>query len=124
MQSMSRRGFATLANLSRLPNSYTHASTQYILGRICYTPKVTVFVHAAKMHTTRKHQNAAATAAAETTTEASEQKDGLITRFEDLARNGVIHRNVIDTITKSMKLETMTSVQSQTINEAAQGIDT
>lgn len=81
-------------------------------------------MHAAKIHTARQYQSAATAAAVNATTETSEQENGLINRFEDLARYGLINETVINTITQSMKLETMTAVQSQTINEAAKGIDT
>lgn len=46
-----------------------------------------------------------------------------VTRFEDLATRGLVHPNIVNTITKSMKLETMTDVQTRTINEALSGID-
>jgi ATP-dependent RNA helicase MSS116 len=57
--------------------------------------------------------------------EESEQvaQDGPVTRFKDLATRGLVHPNVINTITKQMKLETMTEVQTRTINEALSGTD-
>jgi ATP-dependent RNA helicase MSS116 len=59
------------------------------------------------------------------TQEESEQvaQDGPVTRFKDLATRGLVHPNVINTITKQMKLETMTEVQTRTINEALSGTD-
>jgi ATP-dependent RNA helicase MSS116 len=47
-----------------------------------------------------------------------------ITKFKELEERGLVHRNVVRTITDEMKLETMTEVQSRTINEALKGTDT
>lgn len=49
--------------------------------------------------------------------------DGPITEFRDLATRGLVHPNVVDTITKQMRLTTMTDVQTRTINEALLGTD-
>ena len=49
--------------------------------------------------------------------------DGPITRFEDLGTQAVVSQTVVDTITKDMGLETMTDVQSQTMNESLKGTD-
>lgn len=46
-----------------------------------------------------------------------------ITKFKELEERGLVHRNVIRTITNEMKLETMTEVQTRTINEALKGTD-
>ncbi|RAR01804.1 dead-domain-containing protein [Stemphylium lycopersici] len=50
-------------------------------------------------------------------------EDGLITKFQDLATKGLVHPNLINTITRQMKLTTMTDVQARTINEALSGVD-
>ena len=78
--------------------------------------------YAASIHTTRKLQSVAASV--EAITESPEYEDGPITRFEELAHRGLIHDTIIETVTKSMGLATMTPVQSQTIKEAVQGTDT
>ncbi|OAL06432.1 DEAD-domain-containing protein [Phaeosphaeriaceae sp. SRC1lsM3a] len=49
--------------------------------------------------------------------------DGPVTEFSELARRGLVHPNLINTITKQMKLTTMTDVQTRTINEALSGVD-
>lgn len=49
--------------------------------------------------------------------------DGPITEFSDLATRGLVHPNIINTITKQMRLTTMTDVQTRTINEALLGTD-
>ena len=47
----------------------------------------------------------------------------LATKFQDLADRKLVAPTVIKTITEDMKLETMTLVQSLTINETLKGID-
>lgn len=46
-----------------------------------------------------------------------------ITKFAELETRGVIHKNVVQALTRDMGLETMTDVQSATINEALKGTD-
>ncbi|KXT16448.1 hypothetical protein AC579_1776 [Pseudocercospora musae] len=46
-----------------------------------------------------------------------------LTKFADLGSSGVLHNNVVRTLTEDMGLETMTEVQSKTINEALKGQD-
>ncbi|KAF7195916.1 ATP-dependent RNA helicase, mitochondrial [Pseudocercospora fuligena] len=46
-----------------------------------------------------------------------------LTKFADLGSSGVLHDNVVRTLTKEMGLETMTEVQTKTINEALKGQD-
>ncbi|CAI6327274.1 unnamed protein product [Periconia digitata] len=53
----------------------------------------------------------------------TESDDKLVTKFKDLALRGLVHPNVINTITRSMRLDTMTDVQTRTINEALSGVD-
>ena len=48
---------------------------------------------------------------------------GPITKFKELAERGLVCQTVVDTLTKDMGLETMTEVQSKTINETLKGID-
>ncbi|ESZ93431.1 hypothetical protein SBOR_6173 [Sclerotinia borealis F-4128] len=54
---------------------------------------------------------------------AVEQEPQVITRFDDLTKYGLVHPNVINEITNGMKLETMTEVQTLTINQALKGAD-
>ncbi|KAK6220417.1 DEAD/DEAH box helicase [Colletotrichum tabaci] len=65
--------------------------------------------------------DAAAAAVAEPAVETKEPS-GLTTKFEDLNKLGV-HQNLVDTITRGMKYENMTSVQSMTIEPALKGMD-
>lgn len=46
-----------------------------------------------------------------------------ITKFKELAEQKLVSETVVSTLTQSMKLETMTPVQSQTINETLKGTD-
>jgi ATP-dependent RNA helicase MSS116 len=46
-----------------------------------------------------------------------------ITKFADLSKQSLVHDNVIKAITRNMGLETMTEVQSATINQALKGTD-
>lgn len=48
---------------------------------------------------------------------------GPITMFHELADRGMVSSVVVNTMTEKMKLETMTEVQSQTINESLKGVD-
>jgi ATP-dependent RNA helicase MSS116 len=49
--------------------------------------------------------------------------DEPVTEFSELARRGLVHPAIINTITKQMRLTTMTDVQTRTINEALSGVD-
>lgn len=71
----------------------------------------------AGFHSSAQWQQVAA-AAADT-----QPSDGPVTEFSELARRGLVHPNLINTITKQMKLTTMTDVQTRTINEALSGVD-
>ncbi|PVI04118.1 DEAD-domain-containing protein [Periconia macrospinosa] len=66
---------------------------------------------------------AAAEAEAEAVEDEYEPNNGPVTKFKDLALRGLVHPNLVNTITNSMKLETMTDVQTRTINEALSGVD-
>ena len=49
--------------------------------------------------------------------------DGYVTKFHELADRNMVCGTVVNTITQGMQLETMTLVQSMTINETLQGVD-
>ncbi|KAH0541456.1 hypothetical protein FGG08_004065 [Glutinoglossum americanum] len=48
---------------------------------------------------------------------------GPIAQFQQLADQGLVNRNIIQTITKELRLETMTEVQSMTIRDSLSGHD-
>lgn len=52
---------------------------------------------------------------------ASDESEPTLSRFEDLS--ATIDQNVLDALTKDMKLEIMTEVQQRTLTEALSGID-
>jgi ATP-dependent RNA helicase MSS116, mitochondrial len=43
--------------------------------------------------------------------------------FEDLRTHGLVNTVLVDTLTRDMRLETMTEVQSKTIRESLSGAD-
>ncbi|KAI9658012.1 MAG: hypothetical protein M1821_002672 [Bathelium mastoideum] len=49
--------------------------------------------------------------------------NGPITKFHELSTRGLVHNNVVRTITDEMRLETLTPVQTMTIEEGLKGID-
>lgn len=79
----------------------------------------------AGFHNSAKWQQvAAAEQQADHETESNAPKsNGPITQFQDLADKGLVHPNIIDVVTKSMRITTMTDVQTRTINEALSGVD-
>ncbi|CAO2655620.1 Nn.00g044230.m01.CDS01 [Neocucurbitaria sp. VM-36] len=50
-------------------------------------------------------------------------EEGPVTEFKELATRGLVHPNLVNTITNQMRLTTMTDVQARTINEALSGVD-
>ncbi|KAF2659938.1 DEAD-domain-containing protein [Lophiostoma macrostomum CBS 122681] len=85
------------------------------------TPRVVSNVAVAAFHRSAKwRQNAAV---AEGSEQIYEANDGPVTKFADLGKRGLVHPAVIRTITDKMNLETMTDVQTRTINEALSGVD-
>ena len=109
-----------------LPKSFGSLSSSRFAGvRLAVSgdaPKLAVGSNQASirsLHQTTLAQQQAATQ------ERTEQNNGdpVITRFDDLEARGIVHRNVVRTITGPMGLETMTEVQTKTINEALKGTD-
>lgn len=72
----------------------------------------------------RSYSTETATAAAQQAPEAERgaQAPGLVTRFSELEPVGV-HKNLVESLTKGMRYENMTSVQSMTIVPALAGKD-
>lgn len=50
-------------------------------------------------------------------------RDELVTRFAELGERKMVCKTIVDTVTRTMGLETMTHVQTLTINETLKGID-
>lgn len=57
------------------------------------------------------------------TSDPSSHDNAPITNFRELQERGIVHPNVVRAIVKDMGLDTMTDVQSATINQALQGTD-
>lgn len=74
----------------------------------------------AGFHNTTKWQQSHA---AQAEADQASGDDAVVTEFADLATRGLVHPNIVNTITKQMRLTTMTDVQTRTINEALSGID-
>ncbi|KAF1956974.1 DEAD-domain-containing protein [Byssothecium circinans] len=62
-------------------------------------------------------------AAAEAAQQQQDVNDAPVIQFKDLALRGLVHPNIVNTITDKMNINTMTDVQSRTINEALSGVD-
>ncbi|KAH8730829.1 P-loop containing nucleoside triphosphate hydrolase protein [Phaeosphaeriaceae sp. PMI808] len=77
-------------------------------------------INTAGFHHSAKWQQVAA---AEADTEQAPESNEPIEKFSDLAKLGLVHPNIINVITKQMRLTTMTDVQIRTINEALSGND-
>jgi ATP-dependent RNA helicase MSS116 len=105
-------------------------------SRAAWRPAVSVPEPAvAALHqTTRWQQNTAAyaveaeverqvNASRPPNTEIDNVADGPVTKFHELETRGLVHKNVIRTITQDMGFEAMTEVQSRTINQALKGSD-
>jgi ATP-dependent RNA helicase MSS116 len=60
---------------------------------------------------------------AEEAAEKNGDKQEIVTKFAELETSGLVHPNVVKTITRDMGLETMTEVQSATLHSALQGVD-
>ena len=50
-------------------------------------------------------------------------RHGPVTKFKDLSARGLVCQTVVETLTQDMRLETMTQVQSLTLNESLKGTD-
>ncbi|KAF2853264.1 DEAD-domain-containing protein [Plenodomus tracheiphilus IPT5] len=77
----------------------------------------------AGFHHSTQWQQVAAAEAQQTQAEENIAHNGPVTTFKELKTRGLVHPNLIDTITNKMRLETMTDVQTRTINEALSGVD-
>ncbi|KAF2277119.1 DEAD-domain-containing protein [Westerdykella ornata] len=107
-----------VATASLSPRVIQLSATQASIASRRSAPRVNNILVAA-FHASARWRQAVATESA--TAEAAHEEP--ITKFADLAKRGLVHPNVIDVITKKMKLETMTDVQTRTINEALSGVD-
>lgn len=124
MQSIARRGFLPALATSVAYKQSFLVSRQCVLRSPTSTPVTARLSLISRLHGSPINRATTNMAVAPALPEALEGDTDLITRFEDLGTRGLIHQALIHTITQHMKLETMTPVQSQTINEALRGVDT
>ncbi|KAM0708652.1 hypothetical protein Q7P35_005304 [Cladosporium inversicolor] len=115
-----RRAFqtcaASLPKALSAPSSNLFANRALRFNRIVrsFQPTVTRSLHQSPL----LRDEAAAIPATE-----SEDVQPPLTKFQDLQDQGVLHRNIVKNMTEGMGLETMTEVQSKTINSAIKGTD-
>ncbi|KAL1604342.1 hypothetical protein SLS59_004139 [Nothophoma quercina] len=103
---------AVSSNVLRTPLARTSAALRIPSSRIANAS-------IAGFHSSAKWQQVAQEVEAEQTI----AEEGPATTFAELATRGLVHPNIVNTITKQMKIETMTDVQQRTINEALSGVD-
>jgi ATP-dependent RNA helicase MSS116 len=114
-----RRAFQTcsaaLPRAISAPSSNLFANRTLRFNRIVrsFQPTVTRSLHQSPL--LRDDSNIAATESADV--------QAPLTKFQDLQDQGIIHRNIVENMTKGMGLVEMTEVQSKTINSAIKGTD-
>jgi ATP-dependent RNA helicase MSS116 len=129
MFSACRRGPASISkiltrassNILRIPS--TRPSTLSISQATAKTLQEARLIHiSSKLRAAYQSTNAREYAEE---TQQTQQQDELepITQFAQLKELNMVHPNVINVITREMKIETMTEVQSATIHQGLQGSD-
>ncbi|KAJ4371365.1 hypothetical protein N0V83_004582 [Neocucurbitaria cava] len=96
----------------RVPLSQSSSALRLSSSRFANV-SISGFHHSAKWQQTQ----------AEAVAEEVIAEEGPVTEFKELASRGLVHPNIINTITGQMRLQTMTDVQTRTINEALSGVD-
>ncbi|KAK7539735.1 putative DEAD box RNA helicase hela [Phyllosticta citribraziliensis] len=118
-----------LASLRRCPAPLSRALTAATAGRVA--PRSTALVNSlarvsipssVSLRTLQSSSQLSQVEAAAAATQSNQQTQR-ISRFDDLATHGLVHPNIIKSITGDMGLETMTEVQTASINEALRGDD-
>ncbi|GAB7358691.1 hypothetical protein MBLNU230_g3920t1 [Neophaeotheca triangularis] len=105
-----------------LPSLNSTIPRHLAASRIVTRSAPRILVASRGLHQTRARLQDAAGAAQGEEAEAR-TVDAPITKFEELGSRGIIHPNIVNTLTKNMGMETMTEVQSATINQALKGND-
>lgn len=103
---------ALSSNILRTPLTRTSAALRIPSSHIA-NASVAGFHHSARWQQIAQEVDAAEVLA----------EDGPATTFAELSTRGLVHPNIINTVVKGMKIETMTDVQQRTINEALSGVD-
>ena len=140
MFSPCRRGSASLAKLARLPFASRSLDLPFLLRyRQAQLLKSCRYAPIRGISVSQCHGQTAATRASALEKAFDDEvnaqkppsdehnqettKHGPVTRFQELLDRGLVCETVVNTIVKDMGLETMTQVQSMTINETLKGID-
>lgn len=122
MLNITRRGPASISSILRAVTSAPRiASTRPSLLSASIRNPSAPFAVCRTLHVSSQLRNYAAAYQVESSDAAPEDKN--ITKFDELSEYGMVHPNVINAITQGMKINTMTEVQTETINQALQGID-
>ncbi|KAL0944374.1 dead box RNA helicase [Colletotrichum truncatum] len=100
----------------------TLRTTRPVVLKSIAQPSQTALRTPVSINAFRLYSTEAAAVASEQTAEEPKQDSGALSRFEDLRTLGV-HNNLVDSITKGLKYDTMTDVQSKTIEPALKGMD-
>ncbi|KAF9700468.1 hypothetical protein EKO04_001367 [Ascochyta lentis] len=108
---------AVSSKVLRTPLTRTWAALRIPSSRIAG------FHHSARWQEIAHEVEAEQAVAHEAKAEQAIAEDGPATTFAELATRGLVHPNIVNTITRQMKIETMTDVQQRTINEALSGVD-
>ncbi|KAF2800683.1 DEAD-domain-containing protein [Melanomma pulvis-pyrius CBS 109.77] len=111
------RALSSAAFSSTVLRAPVYQSSSALRNSTSRAPRVAI----AAFHQSTKWQQHATAEAAEV--EQQPAHDGPATEFKELATRGLVHPNLINTITKQMRLTSMTDVQTRTINEALSGVD-
>lgn len=117
-----RRAFTRCSASARAiasPSSNLFANRALRLNRIVRTSQPSVLSVRCIHQSSALRQEAAAAQAASHDISV----DSPVTKFDELAQRKIVHENVVSAITRGMGIETMTEVQSKTINEALKGTD-
>ena len=137
MITAARRGHASIARCLRLPtisspscNVALFWKNTYSVARLASTPASRAFNTAPQWRQeaaigAQEYQRNSNSADGGTTSKSPrpQAQYGPVTKFAELGERNMVCQTIVDRITRDMKLETMTHVQSLTINETLKGID-
>lgn len=139
MITAARRGHASIARCLRLPPSTFPTTSNLALlswkntnpiARLPSTPASRAFSIASQWKQeaavqSQEYQRTGNSTGGQSSQNPPQSKAqyGPVTKFAELGERNMVCPSIVDRITRDMKLETMTHVQSLTINETLKGID-
>ena len=114
-----RRGPASLSRVLRATSTLRLPSTRPSTLSLISANTTKPTIEARWLHVSSQLRQQAAAAQSQV-----DQKALLdITKFDQLIEHNLVHPNIVNEITRRMGLETMTEVQSKTINQTLGGTD-